>query len=144
MTQYQIAQARDKHKEDTRLLREVNGIERTIIQQIVAAFEPKYLRVLQTPWTNKLNHTTPEICYHLFDTYGDVTPSELRDLQARMESLTLPPSEPVDSIFSKIEDLAAIAEIAKAPMTPTQKINMAYILFSKQHVYKSALCKWDE
>ena len=29
-------------------------------------------------------------------------------------------------------------------MTPNQKINMAYILFSKQHVYKLALCKWDE
>ena len=29
-------------------------------------------------------------------------------------------------------------------MTATQKINMAYILFSKQHMYKSALRKWDE
>ena len=29
-------------------------------------------------------------------------------------------------------------------MLPTQKINMVYILFSKQHVYKSALRKWDE
>ena len=61
-----------------------------------------------------------------------------------MESLTLSPSEPVDSIFSEIDDLAAISEIAKAPLIATQKINMAYILFSKQHVYKSALRKWDE
>ena len=144
LTQYQIAQAREEHDEATRLFREVNGVERTLIQQIVAAVEPKYLRALRTPGTNKLNHTIPEIFNHLFDTYGDVTPSELRDLQARVEGLTLPPSEPVDSIFSEIDDLAAISEIAKAPMTATQKINMAYILFSKQHVYKSALRKWDE
>ena len=144
LTQYQIAQAREEHEESTRLFREINSVERTLIQQIVSAVEPKYLRALRTPGTNKLNHTVPEIFTHLFDTYGDVTPSELRELQARVESLTFPPSEPVDSIFSEIDDLAAIAEIARAPMTPTQKINMAYILFSKQHVYKSALRKWDE
>ena len=62
----------------------------------------------------------------------------------RVENLTFPPSEPVDSIFSEIDDLAAIADIAGASMTPNQKINMAYILFSKQHVYKSALRKWDK
>ena len=144
MTQYQIAQAREEHDKATRLFREVNGVEQTLIQQIVSAVEPKYLRALQTPGTNKLNHTIPEIFNHLFDTYGDVTPSELCDLQARVESLTLPPSEPVDSIFSEIDNLAAISEIAKAPMTATHKINMAYILFSKQHVHKSALRKWDE
>ena len=144
LTQYQIAQARDEHGEATRLFREVNGVERTIIQQIVTAVEPKYLRALRTPGTNKLNHTVPQIFDHLFDTYGDVTPSELRDLTQRVEALSLPLSEPVDTIFSEIDDLASIAEIAGAPMTATQKINMAYILFSKQHVYKSALRKWDE
>ena len=144
LTQYQIAQAKEEHEEATRLFREVNGVERTLIQQIVSAVEPKYLCALRTPGTNKLNHTVPEIFTHLFDTYGDVTPSELCELQARVESLAFPPSEPVDSIFSEIDDLAAISEIAKAPMTPNQKINMAYILFTKQHVYKSALRKWDE
>ena len=144
LTQYQIAQAREEHEESTRLFREVNGVEHTLLQQIVSAVEPKYLRALRTPGTNKLNHTIPEIFTHLFDTYGDVTPSELRELQTRVESLAFPPSGPVDSIFSEIDDLAAISDIAKAPMTPTQKINKAYILFSKQHVYKSALRKWDE
>ena len=106
--------------------------------------EPKYLRALRTPGTNRLNCTIPELFTHLFNTYGNVTPSELRKLTYRVENLNLPPSKPVDSIFTEIDKLAVIAEIAKAPMTATQKINMAYILFSKQHVYKSALRKWDE
>ena len=89
--------------------------------------------------TNKLNHTIPEIFNHLFDTYGDVTPSKLQEFQARVESLTFPPSKPVDYTFSEIDDLDVIAKIAKAPLAPTQKINMAYI-----HVYKSVLCKWDK
>ena len=118
-------------------------MEQTIFQQIVTAVEPKYLQALHTPGTNKLNHTLPQIFTHLFDTYGDVSPSELRDLTQRIEALSLPLSEPIDTIFSEIDNVASIAEIAGAPMTATQKINMACILFSKQHVYKSALQKWD-
>ena len=129
LIRYQIVQAREEHDEATQLFREVNGVERTIFQQIVSAIEPKYLRALRMPGTNKLNHTIPEIFDHLFDTYGDVTP-RIQDLQARVESLTLPPSKLVDSIFCEIDNLAVIAEITKAPMTPTQKNQYGiYLIF---------------
>ena len=144
MTQYQIAQVRDEHAEATRVFREVLGVERALIQQIVVAIEPKYLRALRTPGTNKLNKTVAEILQHLFSTYGDVTPTDLRELTARVENLSFPPDEPVDTIFSEIDDLAAIAEIANSPLTPSQKVNIAYIHFQKCHIYKSALAKWDE
>ena len=144
LTQYQIAQARDQHQETTRVFREVLGVERTIIQQIVVAVEPKFLRALRTPGTNKLNRTMPQILQHLFDTYGDVTPSDLRELTSRVENLSFPSTEPVDTIFSEIEDLAAIADIAGAPLSATQRVNMAYIHFQKALLYKSALKSWDE
>ena len=111
---------------------------------MVVAIEPKYLRALQTPGTNKLNKTIPEILTHLFITYGDVTPTDLRELTSRVENLTFPPSEPVDTIFSEIDDLAAIAEITSAPITAKQKINIAYIHFQKIQIFKSSLNKWDE
>ena len=88
---------------------------------MVIAIEPKYLRALCTPGTNKLNHNIPEILHHLFTTYGDVTPSDLRELTLLVDNLSYPPSEPVDSIFVEIDHLAAIAEIAGAPITSTQK-----------------------
>ena len=144
LTQFQLTQARAEHAEETRVFREILGVERAIIQQMVVAVEPKYIRALRNPGTNKLNHTIPEILDHLFTTYGDVTPSDLRELTLRVESLSYPPSEPVDSIFVEIDDLAAIAEIAGAPITATQKINMAYIHFQKCLIFKSALNKWDD
>ena len=144
LTQYQIAQAREEHSERTRLFREVLSVERATIQQIVSAIEPKYLRALRQPGTHRLQKTIPEILEHLFETYGDVTPQDLRELTLRVENLAYPPSKPVDTIFSEIEDLAAIAEIANSPITAAQKINMAYIMFQKTRVYKSALTKWDE
>ena len=111
---------------------------------MVVAIEPKYLCALRFPGTNKLNKTIPEILTHLFVTYGDVTPSDLRELTSRVENLTFPSAEPVDTIFSEIDDLAAIAEIAGAPITATQKINIAYIHFQKFQIFKSSLNKWYE
>ena len=111
---------------------------------MVVAIEPKYLQTLRTPGTNKLNHNIPEILNHLFTTNGDVTPSDLPELTLRIENLSYPPSELVDSIFVEIDDLAAIAEIAGVPITSTQKINIAYIHFQKCHIFKSALNKWDD
>ena len=144
LTQYQITEAREEHREDTRLFREVVGVERVLIQQIVAAIEPKYLRALRQPGTHRLQKTIPEILEHLFETYGDVTPQDLRDLTVRVETLSYPPSEPVDTIFAEIDDLASIADIASCPITASQKINMAYLYFQKSQVYKSALTRWDE
>ena len=70
--------------------------------------------------------------------------TDLCELTSHVENLTFPPSEPVDTIFSEIDDLAAIAEIASAPITATQKINIAYIHFQKFQIFKSSLNKWDE
>ena len=90
LTQFQIAQARAEHSEETRVFREVLGVERAIIQQMVVAIEPKYLRALRTPGTNKLNRSIPDILEHLFTTYGDVTPSDLRKLTLCVENLSYP------------------------------------------------------
>ena len=144
LTQYQITQAHEECSENTRLFREVINVKRALIQQIVTAIEPKYLRALWQPGTHCLQKTIPKILDHLFDTYGDVTPQDLWDLTIRVESLTYPPSEPIDTIFAKIDDLALITEIANSPITAAQKINMAYLHFQKTQVYKSALTRWDE
>ena len=131
LTKFQIAQVRAEHAEETRIFYKVLGVERAIIQQMVVAIEPKYLQALHTPRTNKLNCNIPEILDHLFTTYDDVTPSNLRELALHVENISYPPSKPVDPIFVEIDDLAAITDIASAPIRSTQKINMAYIHFQK-------------
>jgi len=143
-TQYQIAQRRDEHDEATRLFREVIGVERAIIQQIISAIEPKYLKAIRNPITNKITKSIPEIFEYLFDTYGDVSPQELRMLKAQVESLNFPPNEPVDTIFTEIDELATISELARAPMSEQQKIHMGYLLLQNTQVYTNALTKWNQ
>ena len=144
MTQHAIAQIRNEHAEATRVFREVIGVKRALRQQIVTAVERKFLCALRTPGANKLTHTIPAIFEHLFSTYGYVTPQDLRELMTRVESISFPPQEPLDTIFSEINDLATIAEYANAPITAFQKINMAYFYFQKCGIFKSALTRWDD
>ena len=125
-TQYQIAQQRDAHAEATRLFREANAVERVLVQQIVAAIEPQFLKAIRNSVTSRITRTIPEIFDYLFKTYGNVTRTELSELKQRVENMQFIASEPVDVIITEIDDLADIAEIAKSPLTDSQKIDLAY------------------
>ena len=72
-TQYQIQQARDVHAEAVRLFKEVLAVQRTLVQKIVTALDPKFIKALRDPITNKISKSIPEIFEHLFDAYGHVT-----------------------------------------------------------------------
>ena len=53
-------------------------------------------------------------------------------MTSRVESLSFPPQEPVDTIFSEIDDLVTIPKYANAPITAFQKINKTWRGF-KEH-----------
>ena len=63
---------------------------------------------------------------------------------AQVESMTFPPNEPVDTIFTEIDDLGTIADLARAPMTEQQKTNMGYLLIQQTQVYSTSLNKWNQ
>ncbi len=54
-TQYQIAQRREEHTDALRMFQECLGVERALIQQIVAAVEPKFFKALRNLVTNKIS-----------------------------------------------------------------------------------------
>eukprot|EP00957_Ditylum_brightwellii_P100782 7681882-Ditylum_brightwellii.AAC.1 len=52
-------------------------------------------------------------------------------------------TEPVDTIFTKIEDFLDVAEIAHSPVSEIQKINMAYLILQKAIKLTSDLKAWN-
>ena len=140
-TQYQIAQRGDEHSEALRLFKEFVGVERALLQQIVAAIEPKYLKTIRNLVTNKIIQSIPDIFNYLFETDDDVTPQELRHLATQVESMTFPPNEPVDTIITEIDNLGTIADLNHALMTEQQKVNMAYLLLQNIQIYSTVLNK---
>ena len=62
----------------------------------------------------------------------------------QVESMNFPPNEPVCTLFTEIDQLSTIAELAKAPLLERQKINMGYLLLQKVQVYTMVLTKWNQ
>ena len=127
LTQYQIAQKRKQHAEETCVFREVLAVERTLIQQIVAALDNKYLKALRDPITNKISRTIPDVLSHLFNAYGLVTPTELYKLKQKVETMQFSPQEPVDTLITEIDDLTDIADLAGSPILDRQRVDNVQI-----------------
>ena len=73
-TQHMTPTLREQQKEDIRLFKEVEGIEKAFIQQIVKAVRPGYLNALRNCNTASITGPVYNITIdHLSTTYGHVT-----------------------------------------------------------------------
>ena len=140
-TQYVITNTRKTHHERIRLFREVTGVERNLIQQIVAAVDSKYIRALRNSITNQIRATVPQIFKHLVDNYGDICEEDLLIKRNWQESFRFDPNEPIDTIFIEVDNYAEICALADSPLIDKQHIDYGYILILKMSKYKSVLRK---
>jgi hypothetical protein len=52
-------------------------------------------------------------------------------------------SQPVDTVFNAIDDLADLAEHANSPMSAQQQIDLAYVIFARQSILQHDLRLWN-
>eukprot|EP00957_Ditylum_brightwellii_P103968 7921723-Ditylum_brightwellii.AAC.1 len=127
-TQAQIAQLHDQHEEALHLCCEVTNIECTFIQQFIKAIDAKYLSAIRNLVTNKITQSIPCIFSYLFDAYGDISPAQLQELCNQVENFFFDTHKPVDTIFTEINQLADLADIAHNPISEPQKIGYVYLI----------------
>ena len=72
-----------------------------------------------------------------------MTVGELRQLRDQVETMAFNPNEPIDNIFTEIDNLAELAEMAHSPFSEQQKINMAYIILQNTNKFESGLENWN-
>lgn len=142
-TEAQIAQEKADWEEQVRLWREVDGVERALVQQLVAAVEPKYLKALRNQLTTKIIQDVKRILSYLFDNYGKIPPAVLKDMKRKVEDYELDPNDPVDLLFVEIDELADIYVLQKNPMTETQLIEIAYVVIERAKAFKKDLREWN-
>eukprot|EP00957_Ditylum_brightwellii_P077275 5872570-Ditylum_brightwellii.AAC.1 len=53
------------------------------------------------------------------------------------------PTDPVDTIFTEIEDFSDVAKIVYSPVSEIKKINMVYLILQKAHKFKLDLKAWN-
>ena len=50
--------------------------------------------------------------------------------------------KPIDIIYTSVDDLREIAEMAGNPYTPEQLVDLGYMVVASQLVFRSDLCRW--
>ena len=138
-----IAQEKADWEEDTRVWREVEAVERALVQQIVQAVEPKYLKALRNQVTTKITKDVKGILSYLFNNYGKVPPSILKDMKRKVEDYDLDPNDPIDLLFVEIDELADIYTLQRNQLTEKQLIEIAYVVIEKAKTFKKDLRDWN-
>ena len=95
---------KNAHHEQLRLFREVQGVEKALIQQLVKAVDAPYLIAIRDRTSNSLTGTIHQILDHLQQVYGRVSPQMLEDREQELKNLTYNPKHPIDTVFNVVDD----------------------------------------
>jgi tetrahydrodipicolinate N-succinyltransferase len=133
---------REEHQEAIRIFREVQGVEKALIQQIVQAIEAPFLSALRVRATNALGGTVYDILAYLQDVYGRVSPQMVDTREEEVRNLAYNPQQPVDFVFNAVEDFAEFAELGGQPLSQPQIISKAYVILTKTRRFSNAIIKW--
>jgi hypothetical protein len=138
-----IAAKKDAHHEKLRLFREVQGVEKALIQQIVKAIEAPYLAALRDRSSNTLRGTICNIIEHLQKVYGRVSPQMLEDREQELRDMPYNAKYPIDMVFNAVEDFVEFADLAQQPVSQRQTIAKAYTILNKTRRFKMAITEWN-
>jgi len=142
-TAAQIEAARDVWRERTATYEIFQATEKAIIAQIVAAIDVEYLRSLQNEDSGLFTDDLNVVLDHLFAEHGTVTPQALDAKRLSILQTHYSIMQPVDNVFTSVEDLCKLAAHAGSPISLSQKLDLAYILFSKEPLLQLDLRTWS-
>ena len=134
---------KDIHTENLRLFREVHGVEKALISQIVSAIDAAYIDTLRSRTTNAIPGPVHAVLTYLKETYGRVTAQLLDDKETNVRAMNYHPSTPIDTIFTAVEDLTDYADLNGSPMTQHQCISKAYLILNKGGQLKEEIKSWN-
>jgi type II secretory pathway component PulJ len=134
---------KESHHEQIRLFREVQGVEKALIQQIVQAVESPYLASIRDRNTNSLTGTVFQILEHLQTVYGRVSPQMLENREQELRNMTYNTKYPIDVVFNAVEDYVDFAELGQQPLTQRQIIAKAYVILNKTRRFKNDIVEWN-
>ena len=139
----QIEAAKDVWRELRLSFDLCQATENELIAQVVESIDPIYLRALLNRTTGQYSTDIRAVLLHLFTTHGKITPQQVKAKEMSTFNMHYDISQPVDTVFNTIDDLADLAEHARSPMTPQQMIDMAYVIFARQPILQQDLHLWN-
>ena len=68
-----------------------------------------------------------------------MSPQEFINLRHQLETMTYDPQDPVDVVFTEIDDLAEIAEAIGDPLSDVQQTKLGYVILQNTKRFSSGL-----
>ena len=103
LTVADIATQKIDHDELLRQYNECQAVEAVLRHQIIDAIDDDYMQPLHNATTHTINHTIEQIITFLRTTYGQLSPSQLRERKRAIDDMVYDPAQNIDSVFSKIQ-----------------------------------------
>ena len=121
-----------------------HSVEKTLIQQLVAAIDPVYVEELRNNTTGLIDKPLHEILLHLFNNYGQVDGAEYNNKYIELLKHQYDPDKPIDEIFTKIVDFINLAEAASMPVPVDQALHIGCGIIRQCGVFVEALKRWNK
>jgi hypothetical protein len=128
--------------EQLRLFREIQGVKKALIQQVVKAVDPSYLAALRDCNSNSLRGSVSQILEYLQTVYGRVSPQMLEDREQELRTMLYNPKLPIDMVYNAVEDFVDYANLSGQPASELQTISKAYIILNKTGCFKQPITEW--
>jgi hypothetical protein len=136
----QIAAASDVWHGELKLqFKLCQATDKALHAQLVESTDPIYLRAMLNRATAQCSGSIRTIVLHLFSAFGKITPQQVKAKEMELCQMHCDISQPVNTVFSRIEDLSDVSENANLPMTKQQTVDLAHVIFAKQSVLQPDL-----
>ena len=112
------------HTKEVRLFREVTGVGKALIQQIVGTVEEDYMMDIRNRIINSINNTVTGALKHLQDKYGQLMPHELLEREYIVKKTIYSPRDPIATVFSAFKEFFEFNDITDKLYTKLQAVNI--------------------
>lgn len=134
-----------KQQEDLkRKYERYQALKRTLKNQLIEAFDSVYLDPIRCDQTDMITTNISETMKFLKETYGEMTVDELEEENTNIKQYPFDPTQSIDLLLTKVQTHAEICNIAGAPLTDKQIIDLAYLIINKTPTYKQYLIEWNK
>ena len=131
LTPGNIATQKVMFDEAERMFSECQAVKVMLRNQTIDVVTPEFLHPLQNTVMEMLNDNIPDILTFLTDTYGQLSPVELKEQEKQINNMIYDTSQGIDTVFNKIQEYQDLYALLLNPKTDMQLVTYAYLVFQK-------------
>ena len=139
---YMRQEMRETHKEQLRVFRECDNVDKCLKKQLNRAIPDLYLKRFKNRLTNTITTPIPTILQYLFSTYGKITSDKVTAVESALRTKVFDITQPMEVMYNEVEDLQELATAGSMPFSDPQLVSLGIQLLKNMHDFETGLTSW--